>query len=174
MTTTEHEEELFEEECVCCDEPLGERGDHINWVYTSYKAEWDYPVAGNVAYDIPSEYAMALVCDVCLEEDRDVEYVLKGEDLERVPIDELEEIPTMEERIFEQLDDEFVDDVHAGLEELFEDLRGEWIAKWEALNWIRFHLDERPDDVALAIDALVRDDRVKERDTDEVLQIALE
>lgn len=174
MEHTDYEEELFEVECVCCDQPLGDRGEHINWVYSAHKAEWDYPAAGNVAYDIPSEYAMTLVCDVCMEEDRDIEYVLKGEDLERVPIDELEEIPTMRERIIDNLDDGFVDDVHTSLVDLFEDLRGDWIARWEAVNWLGFHLDVAPDEADVGLDALDRADRIKVRETGEVQQIALD
>lgn len=92
-------EELFEEPCVVCDRPLGEAGNHINWVYLNKKAEWDYPVAGNVAYDIPAEYAMTLVCDECMEFDNEPKYALKGEDLERVPLNELDDLPPMEDRI---------------------------------------------------------------------------
>lgn len=93
------DEELFEEECVICDRPLEEGGEHINWVTLPKKAEWDYPAAGNLLYDIPAEYAMALVCDQCLESEEEPEYALKGVELERVPIDELEDLPPMRERI---------------------------------------------------------------------------
>lgn len=94
-----NDEELFDEECVCCDRPLREGGDHINWTILPKKAEWDSPAGGNVAYDIPAEYAMTLVCDECVEADEDPQYALKDEDLERVDVDELEDLPPMRERI---------------------------------------------------------------------------
>lgn len=92
----------LDEECVGCDRPLREGGDHVNWAILDKKAEWDYPAAGNVAHDIPAEYAMTLVCDECREDDVELEHALKGEDLERVPIDELEDLQPMAERIEDQ------------------------------------------------------------------------
>lgn len=169
----ESEEKYFDVPCCCCDQPLREGGTHINWAYLPKKAEWDSPVTGNVAYDIPAEYAMALVCDECYENDEEIQWVLKGEDLERVDPDELEDLQPMHERIIESLPDDLVEGGYAALENLFTNVSGRAVPKAETARFLGVNLGIPPDEGALVIDRLVHDDRLEEEGMKDGLKISL-
>lgn len=98
---TEFKEQALESACCGCDEIISNKGEHVNLICLPKKADWEFPTMGNVVFDIPSVYATAIMCDDCLENDTDPEYAVRGEDLERVPVDELEDIVPMSERIGE-------------------------------------------------------------------------
>lgn len=170
---TETEEEYFDQPCTACDRPLREGGEHINWVMLNKKAEWDSPIGGNVLYDVPGEYAMTLICDECMEEDNDPEYALRGEDLERVPIDELEDLPPMRDRAAENLDEEFVDEVREMISELSKHLSQDQVDRHELVRYVVVAVGTSPDDASLGIHALVQEGFIEEEEHDEGATISL-
>lgn len=169
----EHDRELFRQPCCCCDQRLMDGGSHINWTLIAKKAEWDYPAAGNVAFDIPDDYAMALVCDECVAAEAEIKWVLKGEDLERVDPDDLEDLPTMHERILASFPEDDVDEAHASLWALISGLNGEWVPKAEAARYVAADVGYPQDEGAFIIDRLVDEERLVEDDTADQARIGL-
>jgi hypothetical protein len=95
---------LWDETCCC--EPDGghlirEGGSHINLAMLKKKADWPYLAAMNFLVPGAKEnpLAMAVVCDRCLDEKREIRYAIGGRpgnngqaEYFRVPVDELEDL----------------------------------------------------------------------------------
>lgn len=148
-------ERYGDEPCCACDRPLLEAGHGINWVILDKRAAWDDPAAGNVRWNIPNEYAMALVCDQCIDADRDPVYALRGEDLDRVPIEALDDLPSMRERILTQLPDDLLDAVADRIRSLLESTAAPGVSRRLAIQSARATIGGDPETIDLAIDALV-------------------
>ena len=92
---------LWDELCCCGeDHTIRDGGSQINIIMLKKLATWPYLTGINVLVPESMKYplASAVVCDRCLDEEREIKYALAGErgDNEytryyRVPIDELEE-----------------------------------------------------------------------------------
>ncbi|MDD5703528.1 MAG: hypothetical protein PHU23_15955 [Dehalococcoidales bacterium] len=89
---------------LCCagdtDHTIREGGGHINLVLTKKLAKWPYMTAINFLVSEPSNHplAVAVVCNRCLKEKREIKYVIGGRDGSngsaeyfRVPIEQLED-----------------------------------------------------------------------------------
>ena len=57
--------------CCCCDRPAGKHGKHVNLVALPYRAGWEFPAQGDF-FDPVGKAAVALVCDECLAEKREI------------------------------------------------------------------------------------------------------
>jgi len=92
---------LWNELCCCSDgHTVRQGGSHINLVQLKKLAKWPYMSFINVLVPESFDYplASAVVCDRCLEENREIKYAIAGRDggnghaeYFRVPLDELEE-----------------------------------------------------------------------------------
>ena len=89
-------------DCLCCageDHTLREGGTHVNLVILRKLAKWPYLSAKNFLVPESEKYplAMAVVCDRCMSEKREIKYALvgrqggNGTEYYRVPVSELEE-----------------------------------------------------------------------------------
>jgi len=91
---------LWDELCCCGeDHTIREGGSHINLVMVRKLAKWPYLAQFNVLVPESKNYplATAVVCDRCLDEKREIKYVIGGRDSGnghveyfRVPMGELE------------------------------------------------------------------------------------
>lgn len=86
---------LVKIKCCFCGEIVGNNGTHINWVLTGKKAEWNFPIGGNVVTGTKGE-AMGILCDKCIDENKieQIKYALKftGNDVEYVELGRLQNL----------------------------------------------------------------------------------
>jgi hypothetical protein len=69
-------EELLKAKCCVCEKPM-KSSRSMNVVILEKKPTWDYPIVGNVLYDVPDK-ATATVCDSCIDrfnDPKDVKYI---------------------------------------------------------------------------------------------------
>lgn len=96
---SEGEERLLRLLCCCAsDHEVRAGGTHLNCIQTEWLAQWPYCTVINVLVPESKQYplAMAVVCDRCLEEQRQLQFVIAGDKDEhgeaqyrRVPVAEL-------------------------------------------------------------------------------------
>lgn len=68
------EKRILRFKCCRCDRPAGRHAKRVNLVGLPYRADWDYPTSfpiGSLAQQ-GIKQAMALVCDECLAEKREI------------------------------------------------------------------------------------------------------
>jgi len=89
-------------DCLCCageDHTIRQGGSHINLIQLKKLAGWPYLAFVNFLIPKSAKYplASAVVCDRCLEENREIKYAMAGVEKDgsaeyyRVPLNELEE-----------------------------------------------------------------------------------
>ncbi len=92
---------LWDELCCCSDDhTIRQGGSHINLVQLKKAPKWPYMISMNFLVPKSKDYplAIAVVCDRCLEERREIKYAVGGRDdgdghveYFRVPVNELQE-----------------------------------------------------------------------------------
>jgi len=84
---------LINEKCCACDRIISNHSKHINGVMLDRRAQWEYPIAGNIITGEKGK-AVAIVCDECLDKQKPVKYAVRFEESNviYVPIEDLERI----------------------------------------------------------------------------------
>ena len=73
-------DEWIRENVRCACNGSMKKSAHINMVALGKRAEWKYPIAGNVLIGQPCIEAVAVVCDECIEKKAKIRYAVEWGD----------------------------------------------------------------------------------------------
>lgn len=88
-------DDLINEKCCACGKIIGDHGGHINGVMLNRRAQWKYPVAGNIITGEKGK-AVAIICDECFDKQKPVKHAVRFErsKIIYIPIEDLEVVDT--------------------------------------------------------------------------------